>query len=410
MPYFRYKLIERDGRPRSGLVDLPFENELSAMTWLERQGGTVLYARLLPGLMGAAIATVLALFQRRVQRSELKEALANLSVMLRAGVPVLNALQDTLVENDNPSLARVGRDLVMRIQGGASLSDALAFHQATFGDTVLFTVRLGEESGNLDRTLDDAAAHVAQNDRIARDIRGALYYPAFAFTAIFGALFFWIYFVTPTMIDLFVSLDVALPPLTLAVIATSEYLEQNALHLLLLGAAGVALVMAAVRSLPAVRSVWHALLLRTPLVGRIMQTYNIAFITTYLGLLNRSGVDAFRSFDLLSRAVRNEVYRRRLAEARDTLTQGNTIREALAQTRLFPPFVVRMIGVGEESGSLAEQFGFIADEYRDRLTRTVATIGKTVEPVAIGIGGALFILLAAALFLPIYQLIASVNV
>ncbi len=408
MAIYHYKLIEATGRPRTGVVDLPFENEVSAMAYLERQGGTVIFARMLPHLLGQILGLFFKLFEQRVKRIEMAEALANLGVMLGAGIPVISAIRDTFIDNTNQTLVRVGRDLVMRIESGSSLSEAANYHKAIFSDTVLFLMRLGEESGNLDHTIKDAAEHVRRIDRIIRDVRGALVYPAFVFVAIFGALGFWLYFVVPTMVDLFRSLAVDLPPLTVGLIAFSEFLEQHIGKFVFAIITIFVALMAAIKNLQPVRRSWHALLMKTPVVGNVLRAFNLAFISEYFSLLLRSGVDLLRSMEVMRNTVSNEIYKERLGRVRSTIVQGVSLRESFTQAQVFPAFVVRMIGVGEESGSLTDQLDYIAEEYRDRLSRIVAVMGKTIEPLAIMVGGGLFILMAVALFMPLYQLIGSI--
>ena len=409
MNYFRYKLIDIRGRVRNGLIDLPFESTLSALTYLERQGGTILLVQRLPFWLGAAIAAVTRFFQTKISEDELTEALANIAVMLHAGISLLPTLRETFGETPNPTLTRMGRDMIMRVESGSSLSEAASFYPHIFPSTVLFLIRMGEESGQLDRTLKDAADHVRRLNRIKKEVKRAMIYPAFMFTGIFVALGFWLYVVVPTVTDLFTQLQVPLPEFTKMVIATSNWLvEHFALAAAILISTIVTFKLLIARSQP-LRFAVHGLLLKIPVLGNILHTFNLAFISEYLSLLLAAGVDVMHSLEVITATLSNEVYRERLEHVRQHLLRGNRLRESFATAKIFPPFVVRMVGVGEESGSLGTQLNYVAEEYQNRLGGMVATISSTVEPIALMVGGSLFVVVAGGLFLPIYQLVGGIT-
>ncbi|MEO5346144.1 MAG: type II secretion system F family protein, partial [Magnetococcus sp. YQC-9] len=197
MAYFHYKLIAREGMVRGGVIHLPFDSPLSAIAYLERQGGTVIFAHPLHPWLGATWGVLERFFETKVEVATMAEALNNVAIMLKAGIPVVAAVQDSLAEHDNPTLAKVGRDLVNRIHSGSSLSDAARKWQRYFPDTALFLMRIGEETGSLDKTIQDASRHMIKVDKIVRETKGALMYPAIMFTVIFMAMAFWLYAVVP---------------------------------------------------------------------------------------------------------------------------------------------------------------------------------------------------------------------
>ncbi|MBF0263450.1 MAG: type II secretion system F family protein, partial [Magnetococcales bacterium] len=160
MAYFHYKLVAREGVVRGGVIHLPFDNPLSAIAYLERQGGTVVFVNPLHPWLGATWGVLERFFQTRVEVATMAEALNNAAIMLQAGIPVVTAIQDALADHDNPTLAMVGRDLVSRIHAGSSLSEAARKWERFFPETALFLMRIGEETGSLDRTIQDASRHM----------------------------------------------------------------------------------------------------------------------------------------------------------------------------------------------------------------------------------------------------------
>lgn len=409
MGYFRYKLIDTTGRIKGGFIQLPFDNPLSAMAFLERRGVVVLYANQLPPWLGAIMEGFVRFTEKPIQIPDIVEVLNNIAIMLRAGIPLLSALRDTMVESNHATLTKVGEDIMRRIQAGLNLSEAAGYHKRYFPDTSLFLMRIGEETGCLDRTLKSASQHIQKIHRILSQTKRALIYPAFMFTVIFGAIAFWLWFVVPVMVDLFKDMNMKLPPLTIAVLALSDVIQHYGLWIL----GGIVAVIGALSTLiqkhRPTRWGYHQFLLHLPVVGEILHCSNLAFITEYFSLLLSAGVDVPKSLEILQQSLKNEVYKEKMVQVREHLIRGNTLRESFREAKIFPPFVVRMIGVGEQSGTLPEQLTFAADEYQVRLNALVENIGKSIEPIALLVGGGLFLVMLIALFLPVYSLVGGIG-
>ncbi|MEO5333478.1 MAG: type II secretion system F family protein [Magnetococcus sp. YQC-5] len=405
MAYFRYKLIGKDGVVRGGLANLPFESPISASTFLERDGASVIFAQPLSPLLGAILAILERFFEEKVKVADLAEALNNVAIMLKSGISVVSAIQDAMADNDNPTMSKVGKDLVGRIQSGSSLSEAARAWGRFFPDTVLFLMRIGEETGALDRTIKDASQHMLKVDKIYRETKGALMYPAFMFTAIFGAMAFWLYFVVPMMLPLIKATGKELPALTLGIVATADFLRDYLGYIILGMILFVFMFKLAMRRVFFFRRQVHGFVLILPIISRLIHASNLAFITEYFSLLLNAGVDVIKSIDILGGSLSNEVYREKMGEVRTGLINGLGLRASFADAKIFPPFVVRMIGIGETSGALSSQLQFAADDYGRRLDDIVKTLGKAIEPIALGIGGGLFVVLLIGMFMPLYSMV-----
>ncbi len=406
MNYFRYKVITPEGKVSQNILRLPYDNELSAITFLEREGNTVIHIRRL-GALASALAG--APTRKRVGRKALAELLGNLGVMQNAGLPIIASLKDSLEDIEHPALAEAVEGLIFHIESGGGLAAAMEQFPQIFPSVVRYLVRIGEETGSLGKTLQDAANHLRHVDQIISDTRQALMYPGFVIVAMTGAMVFWFYFVVPKIVRLFLEMGVDLPAITLMLLRISEFLQEN-IGVILLGLAlsGGALVTATRRS-RRFRHRLHYLLRRLPVVSRIREASSLAFLSEYLNLLIAAGVDIFRSLDIMRESIGDEVFREKLGEIRETLINGEQLTNAFKSSGIFPGFVVRMIHVGEQSGTLDRQLAFIAEEYRDRLSRLVATIGKMIEPLVLIIAGAMFGIIIFGLFLPIYDLIGAVG-
>ncbi|MBF0341489.1 MAG: type II secretion system F family protein [Magnetococcales bacterium] len=405
MAYFHYKLISRQGEMRGGVVELPFESPISATAYLERQGGSVIFVKPLPVWLGLFYGTLERFFETRVEVVTMAEALNNIAIMLKAGIPVVAAIQDAMADNDNPTLSKVGHDLVNRIQSGASLSESARNWGRFFPDTALFLMRIGEETGSLDRTLQDASRHMLKVDKIVRETKSALMYPAFMFTAIFGAMAFWLYFVVPMVLPLIKATGKELPALTRGIIAVADFLRDNLSLIVVVVLLAVVIFKSLMTHLPPFRHHVHNFMLHVPIINRIIHASNLAFITAYFSLLINAGVDVIKSIDILGGSLANEVYKARMQEVRAGLINGLGLKTAFADARIFPPFVVRMIGIGEVSGALPKQLDYAAEEYGRRLDEMVKTLGKSIEPIALVLGGGLFVVLLVGMFMPLYSMV-----
>jgi type II secretory pathway component PulF len=227
MYFFYYQILNSKGTTKRGILQLPFDNDISVAVYLERRGDIVLYVKAFPIIINWLFAFLAWIFRQPISRQELAESLNNIAVMLKGGIPIIQTLQDILSEHTNKTIRKIGQDMVMRIESGSSFTVAAESHRRIFSDPVMFLFRIGEASGNLDRTILEASKHILNLDRIRKDAKQALIYPIFMFVAVLSALLFWITFVTPIMLEVYDDLKVDLPPLTTSIIATSDFIIRN---------------------------------------------------------------------------------------------------------------------------------------------------------------------------------------
>lgn len=409
MGYFKYKMIRRDGHILHGVIELPFNAEAAAGEHFEKRGLTVITIQRISEVAGWLYELINTRLRRKVKREDLIEFLRNMGVMLRSGVPILTALEDVTGHSENQDLARIAEDVRMSIEAGTGLADAIDRHPTVFPDAVRQVIRIGEETGSLDRTLMDAAAHLERMQKINTDTKKSLIYPLFVVAALLGATGFWVYYVIPSVADLFRNLNVELPRVTVLVMTSVEFLVRNFRLMLMIAVLIVAAIFLSFRLIPWLPKQFHRLLMVLPITGKIVRASNLAFIAEYFSLFISSGVNILRSLEILRDSVHNEVYKEKLRVVREGLMRGNTLSRELGRAQVFPSFVVRMIHVGELSGNLAEQLQYVAADYRRRLNIIVDNLSEIMKPVVILIVGALFVFIVIALFLPIYYLVGEIS-
>ncbi len=409
MKAFYYRLMSQGGRVRSGVLQLAVEREFSARLWLEKNhDGVVLNLIYIPGWLAALINALGGMFIPRVSAQELGGLLRDLGVMLGAGVPMLSALDSLIEENRDTGqrrVARVAQSLADELGGGATVSEAFAKHPDLFPETVLNLVNIGQETGSVDRMLIEAAEHIERINKMGRDARRALIYPAFVVAALLLVSCVWVFYVIPNLADLYRQMNIELPRITAALLDFSEvasaHIELSLLLLFLLIAVPIVLFRISWRF----RSRLHGLGHRLPISRVIMRASGMAFITEHLALLVAAGLDMSRSLDVLTRSVNDEYYRARIIDAHRYVQRGERLAAAMKQVGGFPAMAVRMIAVGEETGTTTTQLRFLAAEYRQRFDHIIESLAEVLKPAIIITLGLMFVLFVVAMYLPIYDLI-----
>ena len=409
MSYFRFRLLETSGRITGGIIKLPYEEVHSATSHLERDGGSTIFVKKVGRL--ATFLMNLATFRprKKIPRAFQAEFFHVVAMMLRSGMVLTTALEEAATSSGHPEFEKQIREIIQSIQGGVSLSEAAQKYKNIFPPTVLHLVRIGEETGRLDALLEDASEHITRINNIVSDTKQALMYPSFVFLAIGAAMVFWFYYVVPKIMGLFTEMDVELPGLTLALLQVSEFVQAYFLHLIVGAAAIVFLIGFGRRASKDFKRVTDALLLRIPIIGTIVTTSTLAFITEYFNILLNAGLDILQSMNILEEAIRNLIYSEKLGEVRENIRLGNSVADSFKAAIIFPHFVVRMINSGELSGTLPEQLAYIAENYRRTLTNLVASIGKMIEPIVLVVAGVIFAVIIGGLMLPIYDLVSRVS-
>lgn len=410
MSWYFYRLVDSRGVARSGTRQFADDDRLLARDRLEDEfDGLVLLLTPMPAWAVSWGQSIMGLFALTLPEKEVAAMLRDLAVMSGAGVPIVDAV--TVLAEDagigNKAFIKVADRILSDLRAGATLSQAFDRQPAIFSEPVRNLARIGDETGAMDRMLQEAADHLDRLVQLKQGSRQALIYPAFVFAAIFAAAAFWLYYVIPNLALLFKQFHAKLPPLTVAVIDASGWLGRNIGWVL--GAAVALLVVGVVGwSASASFRTWafrafHAL----PVARTLSTASGLAFIAEYLALMLRAGIDVVHSLGVLERSTHDLYYRERLMLVRQYVERGERLSSAMRRVGGFPALVVRVIGVGEESGTLDRQLQHLAADFRRRLERVVASLAEIIKPVIVLVAGALLILFVAALVLPVYDLIGQ---
>ncbi len=408
MPLVKYKLLAPSGEIESHHVLLPFDDVSAAIRYLEKQGGVVVGIRIYPPFI-TRLYVLYSQFFSSITRQELAEFFNNLSMMQGAGVPILTALKEIGTDVRNSALKNIIKLLGTDIEMGQTFSEALSRHPRIFSKLILNMMKVGEETGRLDEMEKKASQYLLNIDKIIKDTKRALRYPAFLMLVVTGAVTFWFAFVVPQIVGLFYEMKVSLPLPTRILIATSGLFKRWGMLVFISIITFVIFVLLLRRVSRRVKYVTDLFLLHVPILKGIITTSYVARISENLGILVSSGISILRTFDIIIDSVANEVYKRKLQQAKELIQMGNTVAASLRTTQALHPFAVRMIAVGEDTGKLDEQSQYIANVYRERLENLVETLSKTLEPLLLMFLGAIFALILAGLLLPIYDLVSKMG-
>lgn len=409
MNVYYYKLLLSNGRVKSGITQLAVEHDASARIWLEKNfDAVVITLTRFPGWLAETQRSLSHLVKPTIKPIELSGMLQDLAVMTSSGIPVMEALRavaNEVGQGRTSNAAKLARRMLEELDAGASLSDAFARYPDAFPETVRNLIMIGDETGSMDRMLKEAAEHIERISRMTADTKQALIYPVFVFSAIIAAGGFWIYYVVPNLADLFKQMNAQLPPLTVAVMAGSEWLISNFGYIFIGLVALVFTLWVTWRYSRKFRRAIHYTLHKLPIAKTIMFSSGLAFFTEYMSLLIRAGVDMVSSLQVMERAMRDEYYRDRIIAIRQVLERGDRVSSAMRQVGGFPSMMVRMISVGEDTGTLDSQFSRLSEEYSLRLQRLITNLSEIIKPVVVLFGGGMFIFLIVALLLPVYDLV-----
>ncbi|MFH2058219.1 MAG: type II secretion system F family protein [Pseudomonadota bacterium] len=409
MAVFKYKMMTPTGEVEGGMVDLPYEDVLSAISYIEGNENTTIFVKKMGPLLSFAFKFLKKTTRKKVKRSFLAEWFNNLSMMVKSGMPLATALEESALGSDQKGFQNDVEDMILSIKRGSSFSAAVERQSHLFPRTAMHLIKIGEESGTLDERLKDAADHLTRIQAIISDTKQALLYPMFVFLTMGGGMIFWFYYVVPKIVALFDDMEVTLPPLTLFVIGVSEFIQAYILELIGGTFLFVAIMVFLYKSVRPFKKIMDIIFLKIPVAGTLIQASAMAFITEYFSLLLNAGIDIVQSMNILEESVGSEVYRDKLKEIKNSLSAGTPISESFTKAGVFPRFICRMINIGEMSGTLPDQLNYIAKDYKQKLTLMVSSLGKIIEPLVLVVAGVMFAIIMAGLFLPIYDLVGNIG-
>lgn len=408
MPSFSYRVLTPQGTVESATRDAASEQELEEEI---RARGHYLVS-IEPAAAAAAAPPGPARSRPTdgaVPRLELLAFTEYLGAGIRAGIPILTTLHDVEAHLTSRRMRRIVREIqASMLHEGKPLSEALAEHPKAFPQLFVRTVEAGEATGQLDFVLEQLARHLEWQQEISLQIRQISVYPLIVLSAAFALVMVLVIFVYPRLMPVFTSFDIEIPLPTQIVMVVGGFLRDRWQWILGAVAAGIVAVLLAGRT---ERGRWllDTVRLRVPVLGRLRHELEMARLVTYLSLFYRTGIDLLRSLELLEQIMTNRRIAAAVHQAREAIHRGESLSRAFESTGIFPVIVIRSIALGESTGKLDETLDRARAYYAREGPAAVRRLLAVMQPVLVVSLGALIMLVALSIFLPIMQIYQSIG-
>jgi len=404
VPVFAYRGLTSAGRTVQGVVDA--DSAKGARVRLRRDG---IFPTEVNEEHSQASSSLLS--RRRGPRmtaAELALVSRQLSTLLGAGVPVVEALAAIGEQSDRPVVTQVLSHVRDQVTQGSPLADALAEYPAIFPDLYVGMVRAGEAAGALDLVLERLATYTEAQTRLAAKLRNALAYPILMTVVSTGIVGFLLGFVVPRVTRIFADQKQTLPLLTRVLLGVSDAIASN-WWLIVLALTGLVAWLLAARRRPSWRLWFDRKLLTLPVIGPIVTRIAVARFARTLATLLGNGIPLLAALEVASGVAGNSALAQAIDDARSAIREGQSIAAPLRQSGLVPPLVSHMIAVGERSGELEAMLGKVADGYEQEVESTLATLTAILEPATIVVMGGIVLFIVLAILLPIFEINALVR-
>jgi len=408
MPIYEYKAIKKDGGTTSGILDA--DTAKDARTVLRNKKVHVTSIKEVEDVGKEERRSRLPKFLQRSHREEVAMVTRQLATMLKAGIPLAQALGALIEQVGVQDIEAILRDLREKVMQGVGLAEALAFHPSYFSELYVNMVRAGEASGNLDVILTRLADYAQQQNRLRAKVKAALAYPVVMIC--FGLLVIFVLttFVVPRILEVLRSAKRdAVLPLPTRILTTISAFLQGYWWVVILVIIAVYLIFQMMMRDERYHTAWDSFKLNVPLIGDLLKKQSVSRFAITLSTLLKSGIPALQALAIVKNTLENRVLKRVVQEVHDRILEGADIATPMKKSGIFPPVVGYMVSIGEQSGQLEEILDRISEAYDDEIELTVQKVTSLIEPVLI-----LFLALAVgfvviAVLLPILQIGASVE-
>ncbi len=404
MAAFEYTALDVSGRQKKGVLEADSVRQIRQL--LRDQGLVPLQvdtASERHGKRSGRSSSFSFALQRRLGALDRVLFTRQLATLIGAGLPIEEALQACAQQAEKQHVASLVMGIRSRVLEGHSLASSLADYPGSFNHMYRSTVSAGEQSGHLDRVLENLADYSERQFESGRDVSMAMLYPVLLTLLAFAIVGALMIYVVPDMVSVLENMGQELPLSTRFLIATSE-LMRDFWWLIALVAAAIVFGVRALLKQPAIRLSWDHRTLQLPLVSRIVRSSNAARYANTLSILGRSGVPLVDAMNIAAEVVTNQLLKRRLASATQRVSEGASLRAALDTVGYFPPMLLHMVSSGESSGELDAMLEKVAIYQQAEVERIVTTTVRLFEPLMLLVMGGLVMFIVMAILLPILNM------
>ena len=344
-----------------------------------------------------------SLFGAKIEHVDILLFTRQLHTLMKAGVPIMRALAGLQDSSANPAMKSVLAQIRESLDSGRELSMSLARHPKIFTPFYLSMVRVGEMTGRLEEVLIRLFEHMEFERFMREQVKSALRYPSFVIMAMGVAILVVNIWVIPAFAKVFKGFGAELPLMTRILIGFSDFMV-NWWHAIIGGIVAAGFAFKSWVNTPRGKYLWDRFKMRIPIAGKIVRKATLARFARSFALASRSGVPIIQALTTVSQTVDNEYIAEKVTEMRDSIERGESVLRSAISANVFTPVVLQMIAVGEESGSLDEMMEEVSAMYQNEVEYELKTLAQQIEPILIIMLGAMVLVLALGIFLPLWDL------
>lgn len=403
MAAFSYVALSRDGKQTKGILDADSARAVRQM--LREQ--SLMPMEVAPAAQGESRsvsgAGAFSFGRQSLNVADLALVTRQMSTLVQAGIPLEEALGTVARQSEKARIHGILMAVRAKVLEGFSLADALGEFPQAFSDLYRSTVAAGESAGHLDAVLEKLADYTEASQASRQKVQMAMIYPCILFCMAIGVVAALMVFVVPDVVKVFNTQGAQLPTITRMLIATSDFITESGMLLLVGIIAAVVLFRSALRK-PEFKLVWHRRMLGMPLVGKLVRGTNTAQFASTLSILTASGVPLVDSLKIAGQVLENRWLRREISDATQQVQEGTSLNQALSKGGYFPPMMLHMIASGEQSGELDQMLERTATAQQRDLESLIGVMLGILEPIMLLFMGVCVFVIVLAILLPIVNL------
>lgn len=400
MPFFTYKGRDKQGALVQGVLESHDVNTMASQLFGLNITPIEIQAK---ETVSSSKNISINLFEEKIETIDIMLFSRQMYTLLKAGIPIMNALNGLQASTNNKAFAIVVGDIRQSLGSGRELSAALSQHPKVFSSFYINMVRVGETTGMLDTVFLRLFDHLEFERFMHDQIKSALRYPTFVVIAMGVAIVVVNLFVIPAFAKVFQSFGAELPLMTRILLGFSNFMVA-AWPYLLVGIIGVVFLFRSYIATTVGKFKWDKFKLGTPLAGKIIHKATMSRFARSFALASKSGVPITSGLKLVAQTADNDYIASKIEQMREGVERGESILRTATNSGVFNPIVLQMIAVGEESGALDDLMQEVADMYQRDVEYEIKTLGAQIEPILIVFLGVMVLILALGIFLPIWDL------
>jgi type IV pilus assembly protein PilC len=406
MPTFAYVAKDKAGKIHRGRAEA--DNEKMLTKRLEETGFWVTQVTK-EQANGGKKKNPLQAF-KKVKLNQLSIFARQFATMINAGVSLVRCLSVLQAQTDNSRMREIIADVQAKVEAGETLSRAMMYHNNVFSNLFIGLVRAGEVGGVLDETLDRLSQFLEADVKLRQKIKAAMTYPVLVMVVAFVIVTGLVVFIVPKFIEIFKDFKIEMPVMTTILINISEFTTSKQGAIILLGGGiGSTIAWQKFKRTKFGKRMYDKYKMKIPIFGKLSHNIAVARFTRTLSTLLTSGVPILQAMETVAGAIDNETFTEVIMKARARVREGDPIGEPLEKSGLFPPMVIQMISIGEETGALDQMLAKVADFYESEVETQLQSLAAALEPLMIVVLGVIVGFIVIAMFMPLIQIVSSLS-